>query len=48
MGMTRFGCLPPRLDGEQTKSGFLPANLDSAKEFGFGGGTLDSVREIWI
>jgi hypothetical protein len=32
MGTTRFGCLPPRLDGEQTKSGFLPANLDSAKE----------------
>jgi hypothetical protein len=34
MGVTRFGCLPPpgpRLDGEQTKSGFLPANLDSAK-----------------
>jgi hypothetical protein len=34
--VTRFGCLPPRLDGEQTKSGCLPANLDSAKEFGFG------------
>jgi hypothetical protein len=33
MGVTCFGCLPPRLDGEQTKSGCLPANLDGHDTF---------------
>jgi hypothetical protein len=37
MGVTRFGCLPPRLDGEQTKSGCLPAARH----------VLDVCRRVW-
>jgi hypothetical protein len=56
MGVTRFGCLPPRLDGEQTKSGCLPANLDGHDTFwmfaaAFGRRAelnLDFCRRIWI